>query len=235
MSRISEEGRNRCLVLFTKPPRPGRVKTRLIGDLTADQAARLHEAFVSDVLARLASGPFDLRIAWALEPGESMPWNEIPGEPQVGGDLGSRLHHGLASAAREHAFVAAVGSDLPTLDAARVGLAFAKLEESADVVFGPVEDGGYYLIALRRSALRPELFAGIAWSTERVLSQSLERCRAFGLVTELLPQERDIDTPPDLEALVASLSQAPHLCPSTHAVLAEWGRLPPTTVPEGVA
>lgn len=226
MSGIYEEGRDCCLVLFTKPPRPGRVKTRLIGDLTAEQAAELHLAFLGDGIENLAMGRFCLRIGWALEPGEQPLWDQPPGEAQRGADLGERLYNGLGSVARDFSFVAAVGSDLPTLEASRVEQAFRCLEAGADVVLGPVEDGGYYLIALRRAALRPELFAGVSWSTERVLRETLLRCQTLGFKTELLPRERDIDTPPDLVALAGVLARGSGSCPRTRALLAEWGRLP---------
>jgi len=57
----------RRLLLFTKPARPGRVKTRLIGDLTAEEAAQLHAAFLADLAERLRGGSFELVVAWALE------------------------------------------------------------------------------------------------------------------------------------------------------------------------
>ncbi len=235
MSGIYEEGRDCCLVLFTKPPRPGRVKTRLIGDLTAEQAAQVHQAFLGDVLENLTMGRYSLRIGWALEAGELPPWDEPPGEAQLGADLGERLYNGLCSVSRDFPFVAAVGSDLPTLEASRVEQAFRCLEAGADVVLGPVEDGGYYLIALRRAALRPELFAGISWSTAQVLSETLLRCQALGFKTELLPRERDIDTPPDLVALAGVLARGSGSCPRTRALLAEWGRMPAGPGSEEVA
>src|SRR5436305_8455451 len=81
----------RRLLLFTKPPRPGRVKTRLIGELTADEAARLHATFLEDLLARLRGGDFELRLAWALEADdadEEVPAGPVPGVRQQGSDLG---------------------------------------------------------------------------------------------------------------------------------------------------
>src|SRR6476469_3519849 len=81
----------RALLLFTKPAREGRVKTRLIGDLTAAEAAALHGAFLADLLDRLLDGDFELRIAWALEPGEEIPAGPWPGLRQEGSDLGERL------------------------------------------------------------------------------------------------------------------------------------------------
>ncbi len=224
-----------CLILFTKPARPGQVKTRLIGELTAQQTALLHAAFIGDVVERLRQGSFELRLAWALEAGESEPplaeppLAELPLAGlshlrQEGATLGDRLYAALALAARSFSKVAAVGSDHPTLSLARVEEAFAVLERS-DVVLGPAVDGGYYLIGVRGRALSPRLFAEVPWSTDRVLSTTLERCDQLGLEARLLPPGRDVDTPEDLEPLVQSLRSDQISCPRTAALLAGWGLL----------
>jgi len=211
-------------VLFTKPARPGRVKTRLIGDLTAGQAAELHQAFCDDLLSRLRGGAFVLRVAWALEAGEALPAGGDDAVRQRGADLGERLFGGLRDAAREHERVAAVGSDHPDLPLARVEEAFAALA-TADVVLGPAADGGYYLIALRAAAVRPELFAGVAWSSDRVLAETLDRCRGLGLRVRQLEPAADVDTPRDLRRLAARIAAGEAECPRTAALLGAWGRL----------
>ncbi len=217
------------LFLFTKPARPGRVKTRLIGDLTAQQAADLHAAFLADLLDRLAGGSFELRIAWALDPGEVPPPTAHTSERQEGADLGERLFLSLAGGAKEGRPVAALGSDHPTLPLERVEEAFARLEAGAQVVVGPAEDGGYYLIALRPEAVRRRLFEGIAWSTGEVLAATLDRCREEGLRCELLPVGADVDTAEDLLRLARELAETggEGRCPRTRDLLAEWGRLNP--------
>ena len=105
--------------------------------------------------------------------------------------------------------------------------AFERVESGADVVLGPAEDGGYYLIALRAGAVAPRLFEGIAWSTGQVLAATLDRCRELGLAVELLPQASDVDTPEDLHRLAARMAAGGDLgCPRTHALLASLGLLP---------
>jgi rSAM/selenodomain-associated transferase 1 len=216
-----------CLLLFTKPAVPGRVKTRLIGALSAEEAADLHAAFLADLVARLAgSTSFRLRLAWALEPGEDVPDGPVPGFRQEGRGLGERLHRGLEAAAGEHELVAAVGSDHPSLPVERVDEAFAALAEGAPVVLGPADDGGYYLIGVRRGALSPRLFEEIPWSGPRVLDTTLQRCRELGLEPRLLPVQPDVDTPEDLARLASELAAGPAArCPRTTALLASWGRL----------
>jgi rSAM/selenodomain-associated transferase 1 len=216
----------RRLLLFTKPARAGRVKTRLIGDLTPAQAAELHAAFVDDLLDRLREGNFELRLAWALNPDEALPEGPVPGVRQSGDDLGERLYRALSEGSGA---VAALGSDHPTLPLDLVHRAFERVEAGADVVLGPAEDGGYYLIALialEGGAIPRRLFEGIDWSTERVLPQTLERCRELGLRVELLPMASDVDTPEDLRRLAARLADDDLGCPRTRALLAAWGRLP---------
>jgi rSAM/selenodomain-associated transferase 1 len=215
----------RRLLLFTKPAREGRVKTRLIGDLTAAEAAALHQAFLEDLLDRLRSGDFELRLAWALEDGDAVPSGPFRGFRQEGEELGERLYRALSGAAREAGAVAALGSDHPTLPLELVHRAFEKVEAGADVVLGPAEDGGYYLIALSSKAVSPRLFEGIPWSTDRVLPQTLERCGELGLAVELLPEASDVDTPEDLRRLAGRMAGSDLGCPRTRALLAGLGRL----------
>lgn len=221
----------RRLLLFTKPAREGRVKTRLIGDLTPAEAAALHAAFLGDLIDRLREGDFELQLAWDLDAQDEIPAGPLPGVRQQGHDLGERLYRALSEAARDGSSVVpsvmALGSDHPTLPLALVHEAFERLERGAEVVLGPAEDGGYYLIALRSDAVDPDLFRDIPWSTGRVLSETLERCR--GLAVELLPPASDVDTPEDLRRLAARLApdaEGDLGCPRTRELLRAWQRLP---------
>ena len=219
-----------CLLLFTKPARPGQVKTRLVGrGLSPEQAAALHQAFLGDLCERLAAVPtFELRLAWALEDGEEAPVGPLPSVTQRGDDLGERLLRALTDASADHSLVGAVGSDHPELSPARVEEAFGALRDGADVAIGPAHDGGYYLIAIRRDALQPRLFEDVPWSTAGVLATTLARCAELGLRVALLPPAADVDTPADLARLAAALGagRGP-TCPRTSALLQSWGWLAP--------
>ena len=217
------------VALFTKPSRTGRVKTRLVGNLSAEQSAELHAAFLGDLEEQLASERFDLALAWALESDESIPAGSVPAVRQRGADLGERLANGLQELAVDRPAVAAVGSDCPQLGRARVEEAFAALEAGADVCLGPSEDGGYYLIAVRSPALDARLFSGIAWSTDAVYGQTLAACENLALRVAVLPRERDVDTAEDLRWLSGVLARSTDGCPRTRSLLALWGRL--ETVP----
>jgi len=96
-----------------------------------------------------------------------------------------------------------IGSDVPTLPSAVLEAALDRLA-GADLVLGPSEDGGYYLIGLREP--RAALFADMAWSTEVVFDETMRRASALGLDVGLLPAWFDVDTPADLERLEASLA-----------------------------
>lgn len=226
--------RDACLLLFTKPARPGRVKTRLIkkgaehlaGGLTPVQAADLHQAFLEDLTARLVRGSFDLTLAWALDEGEIPPESEHAAIRQTGEDLGARLLGALSEAARTHRLVGAVGSDHPELELREVERGFSLLRSGADVVLGPASDGGYYFVGLRSASLRPELFAGIAWSTAAVLKSTITRCRDLALDLKLLRQISDVDTPEDLQRLLRRLESPGDAlaaeCPRTAELLGQW-------------
>jgi rSAM/selenodomain-associated transferase 1 len=214
------------LVLFAKPAEPGRVKTRLIGDLTAAEAAELYEAFVGDLVDRLVTGSYDLRLAWSLEAGEELPDTPVAAMRQEGGDLGERMYRALQRVAEEFDLVGVVGSDHPTLELERIHQAYRLLEGWAEVVIGPTEDGGYYLLAVRSEALTEQLFQDIAWSTREVLPATLERCRELNLEVALLEPAWDVDTPEDLRRLSAHLTADGHCCPRTRRLLASWRRLP---------
>jgi len=190
----------RALVVFVKSPRPGAVKTRLSSAIGPAAAAGLYRALAEHVLeATTPAGEYERLVFFdpkdALE--EMRAW--LPGVrllAQSGDDLGARMADAFARAfARGARRVAIVGTDAPGVSRETVDQALAALD-GADVVIGPAEDGGYYLLALR--APRPELFAGIAWSTPTVCEQTLQRAAASALAVHRLPRCRDIDTLEDL-------------------------------------
>ena len=225
----------RRLLLFAKAPVPGQVKTRLIAPdgLTACQAASLHAALVADLSRRLDAGRWELILMWLLSRGGDSPVDlapaGVPWRRQRGRDLGERLFRGLEWAASRAGCVAAVGSDQPDLDTARVEAAFDLLARGNDAVLGPARDGGYYLIALRRKAVNRRLFDGLAWSTPSVLRETQLRCRELGLEVALLPEEEDLDTVEDLARFRDALERRPDLrsmCPRTAEVVASWSEHP---------
>ena len=199
-----------AVAIMAKVPRPGEVKTRLCPPLTAEQAAGLYRAFLADKIAQVRTLR-GARPAIAFSPDDARPTFQglAPGfelVPQRGPDLGSRLRNILGALLADEAGAAvAIDSDTPTLPTEFLQEGVDRLAGGdVDVVLGPTEDGGYYLIGVRRP--HPELFHGIAWSTPSVLRDTLARAHAAGLATACLTPWFDVDTPTDLERLRTTLA-----------------------------
>ncbi len=191
----------RRLIVFTRYPRPGEVKTRLIPVLGPHGAADLQRLMTEHVVReavrvqRRMGAAVEVRYAGGTE-ALMRQWLGVDCRPQTDADLGARMSDALAEALAGGARSAViVGSDCPSVTAGLLCGAFLALEH-ADVVLGPAADGGYYLVGLRRPA--PALFDGMHWGTADVLARTLERARALGLRTELVAELADVDEPVDL-------------------------------------
>jgi hypothetical protein len=192
-----------AVILFTRYPEPGRTKTRLIPTLGAEGAARLHREMTELLVLRIkpgvALGEFGLVVCHGgASTGTMRRWlgPRIEYQPQGDGDLGERMAQAFqarfALGARK---VVMIGADCPGVTTAVLTQAFGALDHHP-VVFGPAQDGGYYLVGLSRP--RPELFTGIAWGEATVLRDSAARARQLGLDPELLSTLPDVDRPEDL-------------------------------------
>ena len=208
---LSQTAHNAALVIFAKAPIAGQVKTRLCPPLTHDEAATLHGSFVLDMLERTKVATAKLKLPidryLACAPSSTLVFFQIMEErqsvkliDQVGDDLGARMEQTFATLfGKGYQRVFIVGTDVPSLPLDHYKQALALLD-THDVVLGPALDGGYYLIGLKRP--RPELFAGIAWSTDRVLAATQEKAASLGLKLALIPSWRDVDSVDDLQALI---------------------------------
>lgn len=201
-------GSPRHLMLFGKVPEAGTTKTRLAPALGEDGAARLYRAFLEDTVRRTAAVPAERRSLWlaGAADGRERAAERHPGlevRAQRGDDLGSRMAHALEEAFGGGAGRALiVGTDHPTLPAGRLERAFVLLE-TADLVLGPSDDGGYYAVGLRREAwpAGAGVFRDVPWSTERVLDVTRERAEAVGLSRRELEEWYDVDRPSELARL----------------------------------
>jgi rSAM/selenodomain-associated transferase 1 len=189
-----------ALLVVAKRPAPGQTKTRLTPPLTPEQAAELIRRIpdARPILAYLPEGAEDYfrRLA-----------PDFDLLPQRGADLGARLDQALSHCLAD-GFQRAVimDSDSPTLPAEHLAQAFAALE-TADVVLGPCEDGGYYLMGLKRPA--PRLLREVRMSTPNVLRDTLALADAEQLTVAQLPVWYDVDTVAELERLRAELECLP--------------------------
>ncbi len=224
-----------CVVVFVKNPVPGQVKTRLIPYLSPEQAASLYQAFLVDWCNTLSTISTAHRVIAYTPPEGLNALQTLIGEdpvyiPQVGASLGERL---IAAARwaddQEYAKFLFVGSDSPTLPIQYVERALDLLE-SRDVVIGPSVDGGYYLIGFSKrgaSLSIPTVFEGIAWSTEIVFRQTVEKIQEIHAQLGLLPPWYDVDTPTGLQLLQdhlfgMDLAKESSPAPQTYSKLTEW-------------
>ena len=191
------------LLVVAKQPAPGQTKTRLCPPLTPDQAAYLYDCFLRDTLDTMRKVPDLQRMIGFLPEDAQGYFNQLAPDMEMvcqhGASLGERLDHLLTNALNGGSQRAVVmDSDSPTLPAAYISQAFEQLTK-ADVVLGPTQDGGYYLIGLKQP--RPHLLRQVQMSTPHVLSDTLELAKATGLTVSLLPVWYDVDTIADLHYL----------------------------------
>jgi uncharacterized protein len=216
---------HRSLFVVAKQPAAGRTKTRLCPPLDGATAARLYAGFLHDVLAIMRQVPDVSRTVAYLPAGAEGYFATLAPDMahllQQGADLGERLDYLLTTALTTGADQAVVmSSDSPTLPAASIAAAFAALDGPADVVLGPCDDGGYYLIGLKRP--HPSLLREVPMSTPTVLADTIALAERLGLRVALLPPWYDVDTVVDLDRLRAELADAsPEIAPYTRAVLKE--------------
>ncbi len=185
------------LVVMVKEPRPGRVKTRLAVALGPTGAAWWFRHQCRALLRRLADPRWRLVIAVSpdTEGMESRVWPaSVARIPQGPGDLGARMGRIFRGLPPGPAVI--VGADIPDIDRPQIAAAFAALGRH-DAVLGPADDGGYWLIGLKRSAAVPAgLFAGVRWSTAHALADTLATLDANRVA--LIETLRDVDTARDL-------------------------------------
>lgn len=193
-----------CLVIFIKYPEPGKVKTRLGAELGFELAADLYRLFIEQTL-EIARKSLLRKIFVAYEPKERK--NEfreiIPSSfdffAQRGETLGDRMRNAIDYVLNKSAEnVVILGSDSPTLPSEFLGRAFRALN-TRDLVLGPSEDGGYYLIGMKY--VYQELFEDIEWSSSSVLQTTVDRAKELRLNYQLLPTWYDVD---DKQTLIRS-------------------------------
>jgi len=188
-----------ALCVFARAPRAGRVKTRLIGTLGADGAAALYARLLTRMLAVAADAPVATREIH-VDTATSLPWfsalSDFRCRVQVEGDLGTRMHAACATLLESHDAVLLTGSDLLDVTATDLALAATWLRSDAEVVLGPVADGGYWLIGLRRP--QPALFDDMPWSTRGVYAATVARLAAQDIAWRALPLRHDVDDENDL-------------------------------------
>jgi len=212
------------LIVFARAPVLGRVKTRLARALGDEAALAVYAALLDDVCATAARVEVARRVlcvdgeVGAPTLARLAARDGMVVAPQGEGDLGARMARALAAAIdTPDARACVIGTDAPDVPAAAIDEAFAALGAEGDVVLGPAEDGGYWLVGAR-GRVPGEIFDGMSWGTATVLEETLRRRPTARLVT----RRRDVDELADLRALAVALAEAPPtVAPATRRVLAE--------------
>lgn len=216
------------IVVFARLPEQGTVKTRLLGELSPRQAAELHRACLDDTLrlVDLLSGCDKVLLlappagSSPAAPGRFAPEADWQVGWQRGPDLGARMENAFQDQFCRGAQKAViVGTDSPWMGRERIRLALNWLD-SSEVVVGPAEDGGYYLIGARR--LVPKIFRGIPWSTPHVLDLTLRELERIGTRYRLLPRDFDLDRPQDLRRVTQRLRCGDARAENLARWLAKW-------------
>jgi rSAM/selenodomain-associated transferase 1 len=193
-----------ALLLFVKNPRPGRVKTRLGRTLGDAEALRIYLLLLARTRQTALQTPADRLLFYSDFIDEQDDWDPAFFQKflQSGPDLGERMYRAFETALQSHDACLLIGSDCPGITPELLRQAFDRLQQN-DLILGPSTDGGYYLIGLHRP-IRP-LFEAIAWSTSKVLAQTLDKARKLDLSWHLLPELTDVDEAADWEQVKGEL------------------------------
>jgi len=213
----------RILAIMLKAPRAGHVKTRLAAAYGGDEVVRLYRALVEDTidLARAAK----LKAVAVCPSGDEAPlaaWlpPDVAVLPQRGAGLAAGLHSTFEQLCDPPRKVVAFNGDSPHLPPAVLTAAFAALD-SDDLVVGPCDDGGYYLVGATRS--HPGLFDAAAMGTGSAFEALLAHAKRLGLRVSVAAEHWDVDVPSDVVRLASELARAPERARRTAALLAALG------------
>lgn len=185
-----------ALIVVAKQPAPGQTKTRLSPPLAPEQASALYECFFFDTLDQMRCVDHARRVIAYLPLDARDYFHRFERDfeliPQNGHDLGSRLDHALTSyLSQGYERVVIMDSDSPTLPSVYLSQAFNALTDGADVTLGPCDDGGYYLIGIKKPA--PRLLREVQMSTSTVTADTIALAEEEGLRVSLLPTWYDVD------------------------------------------
>lgn len=206
-----------CMCLFVKPPTPGEVKTRLAPEVSPDAAAFLARAFFQDTWAAVQSVSWAVPVVTTAGP---LPETLVSGASQIWsqgeGDLGARLESVLRRALQQFPFAIAIGADSPGLPGRLLNDAWCGLQK-ADAVLGPCDDGGFYLLGLKRCPAG--LLSNIPWSRSDTFHETCTRLQQAGFDVAVLDPWFDVDRPKDLDRLRNLISSGKIRAPQTKAIL----------------
>lgn len=189
------------VIVFAKAPELGRVKTRLIPDIGAIAATKLHQSLVLNTLQQLSLTGLCSVELWCAPDSEHPFFYEcqqrfaVSLHTQHGEGLGMRMHHALSHSPGRPALL--IGADVPAIDGRYLRQGLLALASGESWVLGPAEDGGYVLVGCCESDSR--FFADVAWGTSDVLGQTLRNAQRLGCQPYCLATLWDLDNYSDLQ------------------------------------
>ena len=185
---------NKRILIMARPAELGKVKSRLAATLGAEKTLTVYKHLLHHTISITEKSGHSFIIWWSNLPNDYL---SIPYQLQTGELLGERMQQAFEFEfnLNQSEKVVMVGTDCPDLSTTILQQAFDALEENK-IVLGPSEDGGYYLIGM--NGFHPELLQDIEWSTDRVLEQTIEKCKKYEKTFALLPTLNDIDNEEDL-------------------------------------
>jgi len=180
---------NNKLIVFARLPELGKVKTRLATIMGAKKALAIYNNLLEDTLAVAFKSSAHVKTYWSAQ-------GQNTTHHQTGADLGERMYNCLTEEITSDPYICLIGTDTPQLSTQIIDKAFTILKDK-DVVFGPAQDGGYYLIGFKKN-IPQELFLDRNWSHPKVLEDAITTCtQTLRLSVGLLPTLMDIDTAED--------------------------------------
>ena len=191
----------KALIIFVRKPESGKVKTRLAATIGDEKALAVYIQLLEHTNQISKSVFADKFVFYFNEIEQNDIWSSeiFVKKLQREGDLGEKMGGAFSDLFDEgYGQVVIIGSDCPQLTTQIIEDAFDMLLQN-DAVLGPADDGGYYLLGIKK--LHAELFSEITWSTDKVLSQTIEVCDRAVLTYGLLPVLTDIDTEADLNSM----------------------------------
>lgn len=186
------------LIIFIRNPLPGKVKTRIAQTMGDQKALVVYRQLLAHTHAVSAKTEVDRYVFYSDFIDQHDQWDEqrFQKRLQQGSDLGERMDHAFRSLfAEQYAQLVIIGSDCLELTRRHIADAFNHLQ-THDVVIGPSQDGGYYLLGLRTHL--PRIFQNKSWSTDKLFEQTIREVQSAQLRWFLLPMLSDIDEEKDI-------------------------------------
>lgn len=187
----------KALIIFVRNPELGKCKTRLAKIIGEQNALEVYKHLLKHTASIAKQVPADRYVFYSEHIKREDFWENgvFRKKLQKGNTLGERMHNAFIDLlAMGYQKVSIIGSDLLDLDAELIVKAFDTLDV-CDVVMGPAQDGGYYLLAMKK--LHPKIFLNKEWGTSSVANDTLRDLKNHKL--HLLKELNDIDTFEDLQ------------------------------------